>query len=147
MNTDLSSAPPSVDEPYVLNTYLHQVTVRLTIILIALFSVSKHIHWALVVCNSEWVSVILHRVFFEYPIKWCTYRVVQSSHGWCHGYIGPWLMPCETAAISPQVLCVHDTTMHQSTVSLYSKPRWVHVCLSVTCPHHMPVPVWSSLVY
>ena len=79
---------------------------------------------------------------FEYPPKWCTYSSVWLLHGWCHVKL----------LLFRRTFCVHHATMHQSIITLYSKPhtgrktpnylltrshtRSVHVCLAVICQLH-----------
>ena len=48
---------------------------------IVLFSAFELTHCALVVCNSERVTVAF---CFEYPPKWRTCSTVWVLHGWCH---------------------------------------------------------------
>ena len=117
---------------------------------IALFSVSKQIHYTLVSCNSEWVSKF-YTVCFLIPTK-----VVTALFG------VKWLIPCQTVPALVRVLCtpyshvpgftfsviqgpirrthvfcVHHTTMYQVSLSVSFKAPYVgHVCLAVICHLH-----------
>ena len=71
---------------------------RFTMATIVLFPASENTHCALVVCDTEWVTAALHSAF------WTAAKVVTVLPSWCK-------------------FCVHHTTMHQFTVSLYSKPH------------------------
>ena len=75
------------------------------------YFISEQTHFALVVCDSEWVTVALHSVF------WIFNTVVtapfQLLHGWCHTKLLP----------SRRTFCVHPATMHMFMVSLNLKPH------------------------
>ena len=61
---------------------------------------------------------------FQHQRNLCTYSAVWLLHGWSRVKLLP----------SRRVLC---TTIHQLTLSLYSKPlSKVHVCFAVTCYLH-----------
>ena len=61
---------------------------------------------------NEWLSHFCSMFWIIYPPKWCTYSAVcWTLHGWCHVEILPSWHTCH----------VHQTAMHQFTVSLYAK--------------------------
>ena len=80
---------------------------------------------AQVVCNSKWETVALHCAFLN--VHCSGYCAVRLLNGWCHVKLLP----------SRRKFCVHHTTMHRFTVSLYSKPHTrMHECLGVACHLH-----------
>ena len=87
------------------------------------FSASEKIHFALVVCDSEWMTVALHRAFLS--IHRSGYSAVYLLHGWCRVELLP----------SRRTFCVRHTTLctklhcHFRISHIY----WVHVCLAVAC--------------
>ena len=64
-------------------------------------------------CSFYTLVLIICLFLFEYPSKWSTYTAVSLLHSWCHVKLLP---PRRTFR-------VRYTTMHQITVSLYSKPH------------------------
>ena len=68
--------------------------------------------------HFEWVTVALHNAFWISALS--VYSTVWLLHGWCQVKLLP----------SQHTFCVHHTTMHQFTVSLYSKPHihGINVC-------------------
>ena len=68
-------------------------------------------HCAHVKCDTEWVTVSLCSTHFQYSLRWCTNSTV-------------WMWNC-----------VHHSTIHQFTVSLYSIYR-AYVYLAITCHLH-----------
>ena len=65
------------------------------------------------------VYLLYNAFFFKYPPKWCTYGAVLLLHGCCHVKL----------LQSRRMFCVHHATMHQFTVSLYSKPHTQGTCV------------------
>ena len=74
-------------------------------------SKTKQTHCTFVACDSEWATVAFHDAF------WVAVKVVYSQ--WC--LVVTWLVPSETA-VDSHTFCVHHITMHQSTVTLHTKP-------------------------
>ena len=81
---------------------------RFTMAAIALFSASEQTHCALIVCDSKWVTVSLHSVFWL-AAEVVTVLVSCYIACWCHVTLLP----------SQQKFSVYHTAMHQITVSLY----------------------------
>jgi len=80
---------------------------------LAPFSAPQQTHCGLVKCDSEWVTASFYSSFvFLYARKWITDGAVWFLHCWCHVKLLP----------SRGKFCVHQSTMHQFTVSLHSKP-------------------------
>ena len=78
---------------------------------LALFSASEQTHCTLVVCDSAWVTVALHSAF------WISTEVFTALFGCWHGWYHVKLLPFQ------RTFCVHRSTVHQFTVSLYWKPH------------------------
>ena len=70
--------------------------------------------WTLVACDSERVTWLLTaRVSNIHRKGVVSYSAVWLLHGWCHVKLLP----------SRRTICVHQTTMHQFTVSLHVRPH------------------------
>ena len=76
---------------------------------------------ALVVCNSQWVTVAVHSAFWISTVS--GYCAVCLLLVWRHLKLLP----------SRRELYVHQTSVHQFTAPLSLKP---HTCLAVTCHIH-----------
>ena len=75
---------------------------------IVLLPAPDQTHCALVICNSEWVTYFTERILNSHRSG---YSAVRLLHGWCHVKRLP----------SRRTFCVLLPSMHQFTVSLYSK--------------------------
>ena len=79
---------------------------RSTVARMVLFSASEQIRCTPVICNSEWVTSFMQCILNIYPSGCST---VWLLHGWFHVKL----------LLSRHKFCVHHTTMHQITVSLF----------------------------
>jgi len=87
---------------------------RFTKATIALFSASVQTHCALVVCDSKWVTVALHRAF------WKSAKAVTPLQR-CLALT--WLVPRGTAAVSTHVLCTPYNRSPFYSVTTLKPPR------------------------
>ena len=101
-----------------------------TMATIVLFSASGQTHCTLALCNSKWVTVILHSMF------WISTEVVTTLfscghwHGWCHMKL----------LLSQHTFNVHHTSRHLQCHFIQSYVHRMHVCLVATCHLH----IWQN---
>ena len=91
---------------------------------IALFSASEKSHCALVVCDSEIVTVAVHRAL----------RISTAAFQRCLAVAR--LVPRGTAAVTAHVLCTPYNHAPVYSVNIRSHMHKIHVCLAVTCHLH-----------